>query len=166
MSQRCRAQWIKVILICLQKQFQLKDFGVGDAKWGILRHHKTQGHDEIIKTAVSMEKGCEYIRTKRNWQKSQTHNWELQNPFLWKERKHVRGWTVLSAESVEAACNGSINSGGGQWATSPGSTLPFGFITDWKQLRSELCADRTPLHISGEAAGELALYMLKCCHNS
>lgn len=113
MSQRCRAQWIKVILICLQKQFQLKDFGVGDAKWGILRHHKTQGHDEIIKTAVSMEKGCEYIRTKRNWQKSQTHNWELQNPFLWKERKHVRGWTVLSAESVEAACNGSINTGGG-----------------------------------------------------
>lgn len=55
---------------------------------------------------------------------------------------------------------------GGQWATSHGSTLVFGLIAEWKQLRSELCSDRAPLHISGEAAGGLALYMLKCCHNS
>lgn len=73
MLQRCRAQWIEVILIWLQKQFQLKDFGAGDGEWGIFWHHKTQGHGEIIKAAVTMEKGCKYIRTKRNWQKSHRH---------------------------------------------------------------------------------------------
>lgn len=168
MSQRCRAQWIEVILICLQKQFQLKDFGAGDGEWGILLHHKTQGHDKIIKVAVTMEKGCQYIRTKRNWQKSHKHTTGNFKTLSFGNSTHMLevGQFYQPRVSVWKLPAMGALTGGGAVVTGPGSMLVFGFIVDWNQLRSELCTDRAPLHISGEAAWELALYMLKCCHNS
>lgn len=56
MSQRCRAQWIKVILICLQKQSKLKDFGVGDAKWGICGIIKLKGMMRLLKLLLAWRK--------------------------------------------------------------------------------------------------------------